>query len=817
MARLIARDKYLYDGGGKFYARGVSYGTFAPNSRGDKYPEPQRVAADFALMRELGVNVIRVYEPAPPWMFELAAQHSLRLMVSLLWPSHTLFLETAAGAREIRDTVARLTAEMRPFREAIFSYSLGNEISPDLIRWYGMGRVSRFVAELYDTAKNIDPEGLFTYSNYPSAEYLELGFLDLICFNVYLHREADFRRYLTHLLAITGDRPLVLSETGMDTIREGEAHQAQLLQWQARAAFELGLCGFIIFAFTDEWYRGGMEITDWAFGIVDRERKPKQAFAAVAQVYAHPLPPPLDAPPAVSVIVAAYNAEATLGACLESLARLDYPEFEVIVVDDGSTDRTRAIAQQAGVKVLSLPHQGLSAARNTGLSAATGEIAAFIDADAAADRDWLYHLVEAIRRRAAAAAGGPNFPPAASSILAAAIAAAPGQPREVRQSDDSLAQVCGCNMAVVRAVAQSLGGFDPLFTAAGDDVDFSWRLLRARAVIAYAPGAVVTHERRGSIRAYLAQQRGYGAAEALLARKYPELGRRRVYGYDGWQARWLGLPRIYYGAMGRGLFQTIYPAGGQPLVELASSAWWLALSLVLLASGIGGRQSVLIAAGGAGLILTATSAAVYAARARLERQRDRLATRALVALLSILGPAIRSYARIRAALWHALSSPKIGKAGMPRRSGSIRLAMAAREGADQPDRDAVAEQLRYALFRRGLTVEGNTGFEPFDLQIMLGSMVRVPLNTLAQEDGGLYLHWRVAASPIPILIAAAIVLGLIATGQWIAAGAAAAAAIAWCAIVAIAPLSRLPSVLGDGLIEAMDRLQVDATVISEGA
>src|SRR5579875_1814026 len=479
--------------------------------------------------------------------------------------------------------------------------------------------------------------------------------------------------------------------------------------------------------------------------------------------------------------------------------------------------RTGAIAQQAGVKVLSLPHQGLSAARNTGLSAATGEIAAFIDADAAADRDWLYHLVEAIRRRAAAAAGGPNFPPAASSILAAAIAAAPGQPREVRQSDDSLAQVCGCNMAVVRAVAQSLGGFDPLFTAAGDDVDFSWRLLRARAVIAYAPGAVVTHERRGSIRAYLAQQRGYGAAEALLARKYPELGRRRVYGYDGWQARWLGLPRIYYGAMGRGLFQTIYPAGGQPLVELASSAWWLALSLVLLASGIGGRQSVLIAAGGAGLILTATSAAVYAARARLERQRDRLATRALVALLSILGPAIRSYARIRAALWHALSSPKIGKAGMPRRSGSIRLAMAAREGADQPDRDAVAEQLRYALFRRGLTVEGNTGFEPFDLQIMLGSMVRVPLNTLAQEDGGLYLHWRVAASPIPILIAAAIVLGLIATGQWIAAGAAAAAAIAWCAIVAIAPLSRLPSVLGDGLIEAMDRLQVDATVISEGA
>ena len=135
------------------------------------------------------------------------------------------------------------------------------------------------------------PEGLFTYSNYPSAEYLELGFLDLVCFNVYLHQEADFRRYMTHLLGLSGPRPLVLSETGMDTIREGEAHQAKLLQWQTRAAFELGLSGFIVFAFTDEWHTGGAEITDWAFGLVTRERQPKQAFAAVAQVFGNPLPP----------------------------------------------------------------------------------------------------------------------------------------------------------------------------------------------------------------------------------------------------------------------------------------------------------------------------------------------------------------------------------------------------------------------------------------------------------------------------------------------------------------------------------------------
>ena len=104
-----------------------------------------------------------------------------------------------------------------------------------------------------------------------------MSFLDFVCFNVYLHREEDYRRYLTHLMAATGERPLVLSETGMDTIREGEEHQAELLAWQARAAFELGLSGFIVFAFTDEWHTGGVEITDWAFGLVNKRSHARSA------------------------------------------------------------------------------------------------------------------------------------------------------------------------------------------------------------------------------------------------------------------------------------------------------------------------------------------------------------------------------------------------------------------------------------------------------------------------------------------------------------------------------------------------------------
>ena len=271
-------------------------------------------------------------------------------MVGMPWPFHMAFLDSRQMSADIRGTIRTSVNEMRRYADVIFAFSLGNEIRSDIVRWHGARAVSRFMGDLYDLGKSIAPDSLFTYSNYPSSEYLDLSFLDFICFNVYLHREPDFRRYLTHLMAATGERPLVLSETGMDTIREGEEHQAELLTWQARAAFELGLSGFVVFAFTDEWHTGGADITDWAFGLVTRERTRKRAFEAVGEVFRSPLPPPLKESPRASVVVPAYNAQATLGACIDSLAHLNYPDYEIIVVDDGSSDSTGEIAARAGVQ-----------------------------------------------------------------------------------------------------------------------------------------------------------------------------------------------------------------------------------------------------------------------------------------------------------------------------------------------------------------------------------------------------------------------------------------------------------------------------------
>ena len=93
--------------------------------------------------------------------------------------------------------------------------------------------------------------------------------------------------------------------------------------------------------------------------------------------------------PGVSILVPAYNERAALPDAVRSALSIDYPEFEVIVVNDGSTDGSEQIIRRYPFHAISTPNRGVSAARNEGLNAATGEIIAYIDADARADPDWL--------------------------------------------------------------------------------------------------------------------------------------------------------------------------------------------------------------------------------------------------------------------------------------------------------------------------------------------------------------------------------------------------------------------------------------------
>lgn len=94
----------------------------------------------------------------------------------------------------------------------------------------------------------------------------------------------------------------------------------------------------------------------------------------------------------VSVIIPCYNEERELSTCLTSLQQQTVAPYEIIVVDNNSTDSTAAIAKSFGAKVVVEPRQGISYARDAGFDAATGDVIARIDADSVADSHWVENI-----------------------------------------------------------------------------------------------------------------------------------------------------------------------------------------------------------------------------------------------------------------------------------------------------------------------------------------------------------------------------------------------------------------------------------------
>jgi GT2 family glycosyltransferase len=582
--------KFILLGEDKFYVRGVTYGTFRPGAEGDHYPEPERVERDFADMVANGLNAVRTYTVPPRWVLDIAQRHGLYVMVGLPWEGHVAFLDDSERSWSVEERV-RAGVRACVGHPAVLCYVIGNEIPATIVRWHGRRRVERYLRRLYRAAKSEDPESLVTYANYPSTEYLRLPFLDFICFNLYLEEQDRFEAYLARLHNITGDKPVVIAEVGLDSRTHGEEAQARSLEWQTRTTFAAGCAGAFVFAWTDEWHRGGYDIEDWDFGLTSRDRSPKPALAAVREAFAE-VPFPGDLPwPRISAVICSHNGARTIRDCLEGLLDLEYPDYEVIVVDDGSTDTTAKIASEYEVRLISTENRGLSNARNTGMEAATGEIVAYLDDDTCPDPHWLTYLAANFLRSEHAGIGGPNIAPPGDGMVAECVANAPGNPVHVLLCDREAEHIPGCNMAFRKDHLQAVGGFDPRFCVAGDDADLCWRLRERGWTLGFSPAAMVWHHRRRSVRAYWRQQKGYGRADAMLARKWPE--KYNAVGNLRWEGQLYGrgLPRmirwrqerIYHGTWGTALFQSVYQPAPGVLGTLPLTPEWHLFGVVLLA------------------------------------------------------------------------------------------------------------------------------------------------------------------------------------------------------------------------------------------
>ena len=586
--RPAVKGKFIFVGGEKFYVRGVTYGTFRPDSNDVRFPDRETVKRDFALMVANGVNALRTYTVPPRWLLDLAREQGLYVMVGLPWEQRTAFLSDKREVRAIEQRVREMVRSCGA-HPAILCYVVGNEIPAHIVRWHGRREIEKFLKILVRIVKSEDRLALVTYVNFPSTEYLNLPFVDIFCFNVFLETQSAFAAYLSRLQNLAGNRPLVMAEMGLDSQRNGLGKQAETLDWLIRMTFAAGCAGSFVFAWTDDWYCDAHDVDDWDFGMVQRDRSAKPALAAVKKAYAEVPFAAMGTVPRVSVVVCTYNGSRTLRECLSRLREVRYVNFEIIVINDGSRDDSANIAKDFGVTLISTENRGLSSARNTGMQAATGEIVVYLDDDAYPDRDWLTYLAEAFRVSNHAVIGGPNIAPAGDGDVAECVMNAPGGPIHVLISDSTAEHVPGCNMAFRKNCLKELGGFDARFRTAGDDVDICWRVQQRGWTIGFCPGAVVWHHRRNSIFTYWKQQKGYGAAEALLERKWPE--KYNALGHIKWTGRLYGkgltralLQRqhIYHGFWGNAPFQTLEESHPTLLGVLPMIPEWY---LVILALG----------------------------------------------------------------------------------------------------------------------------------------------------------------------------------------------------------------------------------------
>ena len=733
---------------------GSTYGTFRPRPDGHRFPPTSVIAGDLDAITSAGLNCIRTYTEPPDDLLACARASGVRVFAGLHTtdPRYLVGMSRSERTKNVKaacKSVSNATARLRGHTE-VAAVCLGNEIPADVVRWYGRDWVESTVAQLAEAAHEGDPDRLVTYANFPSTEYLDLPTLDFVTVNVFLEDPHAFSCYLVRLQNLAGDRPLVIGELGMHVAEQGdESLQASMLATQLRSAHDHGVAGSFVFSWTDEWQVGDHPVDDWRFGLTRADRSSRPALASVSGVHRADAGQFADTEVrtteerSVSVVICARDEASYITECLTAATSLNYGSYEVIVVDDGSTDGTAEIARSFDrVITVSIPHSGLGTARNVGLETATGEIISYLDADAYPHRDWLRQLTRGFDDPDVAAAGGPNLVPAEDPRTAQMVGLAPGGPVHVLTSDNRAEHVPGCNMAFRREVLLEIGAFDPVYRSAGDDVDVCWKLLDRHWQIAFRPAAVVFHHRRASVRAYLRQQRAYGHAEALVAARHPDrftrLGTARWRGniYSGSAQRSSG-DRIYAGPFGTAAFQSIYRSGGHGRDVAHQLGIPLAVGM-MLATAVGGLlwhplwwPAAASVAFVAGLFVADT------VDAPVHRVYRDLRFRMGVAGLQILQPVVRTWGRLA----HAPTAPPAD--GGPILPGPVRDVAG---GVlllphDRPRRELVPA-IAMAARRAGLRVSGVTGWEDHDGRLTGSALIGGELVTSAHPQGAVQVRVR---------------------------------------------------------------------------
>ncbi|MBV8451109.1 MAG: glycosyltransferase, partial [Deltaproteobacteria bacterium] len=628
---ILPGGKFFSRGGDKFFLKAIRFPA-PPSSFG--FEEKIAWRKRMGDLRAAHTTAAVIAGSDAEALLDLAAQPGLYALLELKVQPEELFSRNALRTA-ITDLRKRVTS-LRSYPNLI-GYLLDYPVDPDVVRSRGLEMLSARLARMVGAIRDIDPRKMVGLKHRTGTLGLMLREEDFVYAAMPQLALGELRSSVIRLHNLAEDRPVVLEFV------EAAPDQDELIA----CAFGLGAAGVVAQASAEDSRRS------MPFAQSPLSLKTVRACELLPFLALNGTCPPQPAwTPKVSIVICAYNAERTLRQCLESLRRLDYPNYEVIIVDDGSHDATAQIASNfPEFRLIRQPNKGLSAARNVGLHAALGELIAYTDSDCVVDPHWLAFMVRAIADGGLDGCGGPNYAPHEDGWIEGCVAASPGAPSHVLIGDERAEHLAGCNMLFRKAALEDAGGFDPQFTAAGDDVDICWRLIDAGYVLGYCPSAFVWHFRRNTIKAYYRQQRGYGKAEAMLYFKYPE--RFNMLGQIKWNGTIPGIARTVPGG-GRLRIQRVRSAAQfqrvdeMPLSVLKvapiTAEWNLAAAaLVVLSLLLGITIAPALAALAAGLLW----AAYYAVKAPLEKCHRGLASRLLIGWLAYSGSIVRTVARYR--------------------------------------------------------------------------------------------------------------------------------------------------------------------------